>query len=355
VQKPAVHWIALLTLTAVLVPALKLLQLPAIFMLGPLLAAVVVASAGASIRVATPLFVAAQALIGCMIARALQWPLLIELSHDWPLFVGAITAVLVVSSALSWLLMRWRVLPGTTAIWGSFPGAALVMTLMAQAYGEDVRLVAFMQYLRMVCVVLAASVVARIWTGSAVSSPVQAVPPIDAGAFALTLSVALAGAWLGSKVRLPAGPLLLPMVVCTVLQDLGWLRIELPPWLLAASYAIVGFSIGARFTQAILRHVLSALPRVFAATAALIVICAGIGYVLSIVAGIDPLTAFLATSPGGADTVAIIAAGSHVNMPFVVAMQTARFLLILFTGPALARFMARRAAQAARRGHSRAA
>jgi uncharacterized protein len=86
-----------------------------------------------------------------------------------------------------------------------------------------------------------------------------------------------------------------------------------------------------------------ALPRVTAAIASLIAICAGLGYVLVLIAGIDPLTAYLAMSPGGADSVAIIAVGSNVDMPFVMAMQTARFILVLSLGPSLARFLARRA------------
>ena len=58
-------------------------------------------------------------------------------------------------------------------------------------------------------------------------------------------------------------------------------------------------------------------------------------------AGLDPLTAYLATSPGGADTVAIIAASTPVDVPFVMAMQTGRFLLVLALGPSLARLVAR--------------
>jgi uncharacterized membrane protein AbrB (regulator of aidB expression) len=54
-----------------------------------------------------------------------------------------------------------------------------------------------------------------------------------------------------------------------------------------------------------------------------------------------PLTAYLATSPGGADSVAIIAASTHVDVPFVMAMQMARFMLVLIVGPALARSVAR--------------
>ncbi|RVI72001.1 AbrB family transcriptional regulator, partial [Sinorhizobium meliloti] len=61
------------------------------------------------------------------------------------------------------------------------------------------------------------------------------------------------------------------------------------------------------------------------------------------VAGIDPLTAYLATSPGGLDSIAVIAASSNVDLPFVMALQTARLLIITLIGPALARFVADRA------------
>jgi hypothetical protein len=58
------------------------------------------------------------------------------------------------------------------------------------------------------------------------------------------------------------------------------------------------------------------------------------------VAGIDPLTAYLATSPGGIDSAAIIAAASKVDLPFVMSMQTARLLMVLFIGPVLSRRVA---------------
>ena len=44
---------------------------------------------------------------------------------------------------------------------------------------------------------------------------------------------------------------------------------------------------------------------------------------------------------GGADSVAIIAASSKVDMPLVMAMQIARLLLVILIGPSLARIIAR--------------
>jgi hypothetical protein len=75
----------------------------------------------------------------------------------------------------------------------------------------------------------------------------------------------------------------------------------------------------------------------------LIAVCGGLSGVLVLVAGIDPLTAYLATSPGGADSAAIIAMASNVDVAFVMAMQTTRLVLVLLIGPSLAGFIARRA------------
>ena len=50
-------------------------------------------------------------------------------------------------------------------------------------------------------------------------------------------------------------------------------------------------------------------------------------------------------TPGGLDTVAIIAAGTRADMSFIMAMQTLRLFTILLTGPAIARFISRYAAR----------
>ena len=322
---------------------LEWLRLPAALLLGPMVAGIIVATARGRVSVPAGPFVAAQAVLGCMIARNIPLSVLAEMAHHWPLFLAGVVLVIAASSTLGWLLTRWRVLPGTTAVWGLSPGAATTMVLMADAYGADMRLVAFMQYLRALCVAVIASLVARFWIAAPAVVPPAAAwfPAVAWGSFAATLAVVALGVFVAPRLRVPAGPMLLPLAAGTVLQDSGLLTIELPPWLLAISYALVGWSIGLRFTRPILAHAARALPRVLAAILALIVACGGLAALL-VVAGIDPLTAYLATSPGGADSVAIIAASTPVDLPFVMAMQTARFLVVLFVGPHIARFIADR-------------
>jgi len=135
--------------------------------------------------------------------------------------------------------------------------------------------------------------------------------------------------------------LLVPLFLGVALSGSHIITITLPPWLLAVCYALVGWAIGLRFSRDIVLYAARAFPRVAASILALTALCAGLAYVLHLVTGTDALTAYLATSPGGADSMAIIAASAKVDLPFVMAMQTGRFLLVLFIGPGLARLVAR--------------
>ncbi len=135
-----------------------------------------------------------------------------------------------------------------------------------------------------------------------------------------------------------------PLALGVVLQGTGLLKIELPPWLLAMSYALIGWTIGLRFTRQILAHAARAVPLLTAAVLVLIALCGGLAAMLVVTVGVDPLTAYLATSPGGMDSVAIIAATTNVNVPFVMAMQACRLIVVLVASPALTRFLAGRIA-----------
>ena len=219
------------------------------------------------------------------------------------------------------------------------------MVLLAGEFGADARLVAFMQYLRVVLVAVAASVVARaVSPHHATAMPILsgALPPIDVRSLGATMATAMVGTLVAQVARLPAAPLLGPMMLGALLQGTGWLHIELPPAVLASAYAIVGATIGLRFDRATVAAAARSLPAVAACLVALVLTCALMSSALVRLSGVDPLTAYLAMSPGGADSVAIIAASSdRIDVPFVMAMQVSRFALILLFGPALARRLAR--------------
>lgn len=344
------QWAALIVLSIVLSAAFDTIGLPAGRLLGPMVAAIALALRGANLLVPRTAFFAAQGVVGALIARGVPGSVMTTLSDHAAVFVAGVLVVTVLANGLGWMLSRWRVFPADTAIWGSAPGAASAMMIMAEAHGADVRLVAFMQYLRVVCVSFTASLVAHWWIGHG-AQPVAAVhaaapslflAPASWAHVAITLVVALGGALLGVRLRLPAGALLVPMVAGVALQDFGGVPIELPPLALAIAYALVGWVIGSRFNREVLYATLRSAPKVLAAIFALIALCGCFGWALARWAHVDPLTAYLATSPGGADTVAIIAASTPVDVPFVMTMQVLRMLFVMATGPAIARMLSRR-------------
>jgi uncharacterized protein len=219
------------------------------------------------------------------------------------------------------------------------------MMVMADAYGADARLVAFMQYVRVVMVVIVASVIARLLVHTSMVTSVPSMvwfSPIHGLASVETLLLILVGVFLAPVSRIPAGTLLIPMFVGAVLQINGVIEIELPGLLLAASYLVLGWTIGLRFTRDVLLYALRALPKMMISILLLIAFCGGVAYALVKILHVDPLTAYLATSPGGVDSVAIIATSSNVDVGFVMAQQVARLMIVFIVGPTLSRFVSDR-------------
>jgi uncharacterized protein len=340
---PALQWAMLLAASVVCIAAFELMRLPAALMLGAIAAAIVLSWFEGRVTIPSWGFVIAQGFVGCLVARAITPEIVMTIFRKWPMFLVLIGAVIFFAAVLGYVLARLRVLPGTTAVWGSSAGGATAMVLMSGAFGGDMRLVAVMQYLRVACVGLVASLVARAWMapGAAGSASIVWFPPLALGPFLGTMALGVGGAIVGVKSRIPAGALLVPMIVGAPLSAMHLLTITLPPWLLAICYAMVGWAIGLRFTREAVLYAWKQLPIILASIFALIAMCGGLAFALHEAAGTDPLTAYLATSPGGADAVAIIAASSRVDLPFVMAMQVGRLLVALLVGPALARTIAR--------------
>ena len=335
------RWSVLLVASALAGAGLQAIGLPAALMLGPLGAAVLVQAAGGVVRVPRSLLAGAQAVIGCLVARSMTPTVVSGFLHQWPIVMTAVGLSLGGAVGIGWAMGRLRIVPGTTAVWGMLPGAATAMMVMAEAYGADSRLVAFMQYLRVVMVAAVASILALIFAHGGVSRFAAGYfPPVDLANFAFTLAIAAAGAALGYVSRIPAGVLFSPLILGAIVNGLGWVKIELPPVVLIASYALIGWNTGLRFTRDVLAAAARALPQCLGATALLMTFCGGLSWMLAKLLHVDALTAYLATSPGGVDAAAVIAASTKVDVSFVMMVQSVRVVIILALGPTVARMVA---------------
>ncbi|EFO0101451.1 AbrB family transcriptional regulator [Escherichia coli] len=318
---PVLQWGMLCVLSLLLSIGFLAVHLPAALLLGPMIAGIIFSMRGITLQLPRSAFLAAQAILGCMIAQNLTGSILTTLAANWPIVLAILLVTLLSSAIVGWLLVRYSSLPGNTGAWGSSPGGAAAMVAMAQDYGADIRLVAFMQYLRVLFVAGAAVLVTRMMLGDnaeAVNQQIVWFPPVSINLL-LTILLAVVAGTAGCMLRLPSGTMLIPM--------------------LAMAYMAIGWRIGLGFDKQILLRALRPLPQILLSIFALLAICAGMAWGLTRFMHIDFMTAYLATSPGGLDTVAVIAAGSNADMALIMAMQTLRLFSILLTGPAIARFI----------------
>jgi len=340
-------WAALAALSLLAGWLLERATVPAALLMGPMIVAIGFGVGGSRLRPAKWTFTAAQGIVACLVARSITPAILTSIVRDWPEILLVVSITVLAGAAVGWTLYRYGALPGTTAAWGSSPGAASAMIVMAQEYGADVRLVAFMLYLRIIIVVLTASLVSKLLIGmGGTPAEAAALPPVELSptpllSLAETLALGILGSWVGRRAGIPAGGFMLPMLAGAMLHVTGLMTIELPHWLLGIAYALVGWNIGLGFTWEALTYAFRAIPQMLLATALLIALCGGSAWMLTSLLGLDALTAYLATSPGGLDSVAIIAVGSNADVATVLAIQTLRVFVVILAGPQIAKLISK--------------
>ena len=336
---PLAQWTALIVLAGAAGHLLKILHLPAAQFLGPMLVSICFGVAGATIRMPKPLFQLGQGTVGVLIAHAMSVSVLLTALASWHIMLFATALTVLLSAAVGLLLVRFAGIPSNTAAWGTSPGAASAMVAMSEDYGADSRVVATMQYVRVVCVVMVGALVSRYLgapsAGGAAHGTEVVLHSLNLMDFGLSLAVIGMGVWLGA--RLPAGALLVPLLLGGALQLTGVLQITIPDWLLPLGYGAIGCYVGLRFDRPTVMYVWRRLPMMVVASMLLIVLCALSAWLIATLLDKDFLSVYLATSPGGLDTMAIIAIDTRADVGFVLAMQTLRLFGVILTGSFLAR------------------
>lgn len=313
--------------------------------IGPMLVAIILALCGISLRMPRLWFNLGQGAIGILIASAISFTVLSTIAHEWLLMLAITAITLLMSIPVGILNVRYGGMPGSTAAWGTTPGAASVMVAMAEDSDGDPRVVAAMQYVRVICVVLTGAVVSHflsVPTGGA--SHTEVAHTINYAHLAITLVLLVVGSVVGRRL-IPAGAMLGPVILATPLHLAGWIDLEIPTPLLTIAYGAIGCYVGLRFDRQTVLYVLKSIPWMIFSSLLLILLCALSAALLSVPLHTDYLSLYLATSPGGLDTMTIIALDTHANVGLVASLQILRLFAVVFSGPSMARYIARFARQ----------
>jgi membrane AbrB-like protein len=324
--------------------ALDALSFPSPFLFGALLAGLVVAlGRPGRLEIPDPAFGAAQAAVGVALGTYLQSSSLRALGDDWLPVALVSAATLAVSLGAGIVTAKVTEVDRTTAALGMVAGGASGIVTMARELGGDDRLVAFMQYVRVLIVVLLTPIlVALCFPGTGGGTSATTGVPVwgDARDWGATIVLALAGAGLGHRMRVPAGTLLGPMIVTgavTLSAPAGWFVV--PAAIQDTAFAVIGLQVGLRFTVQTIRQTGRLLVPVLVSVAVLLAACFGLAVILDATTSVSLLDAYLATTPGGLYAVLAAAVGAGANTTFIVAVQGLRVVVMVVLAPLAVRRM----------------
>jgi uncharacterized protein len=333
----AASWAALIAVTTAVALAFGGIGLPSPTLFGALLVGLAAALAWPG-RPAVPvsLFRAAQAVAGVTLGAYVRSSSLSALADDWLPVALVSAATLAVSLGAGAALARVTALDRPTAALGMVAGGASGIVSMAGDLGADDRLVAFMQYVRVLVVVLLTPLlVALAFPGHRAGSVGASGPFLgDARGWLITLAVAPVGALAGRAARLPAAWLLGPMIVAAVVTlAIPGGAFTAPPLLREAGFGLIGLQVGLRFTMDTVRQAGRLVVPVLGGVASLMVACFGLAALLALTSSVSLLDAYLATTPGGLYAVLAAAFGAGANTTFILAVQGLRLLVMVLLAP----------------------
>jgi hypothetical protein len=336
------RWIAIAAATAIVAVALDRIGVPA----GSLFAALLVGLAAALMPAHTPqvspdVFRVAQAATGVSLGVYVQSSSLNAVADAWLPVALVSGGTLVLSILCGLVLVRTVGLDRPTAALGMVAGGASGIVGMAHELGADDRLVAVMQYLRVLVVVVLTPVLVALAFGHPHGSDPGATPsgaPLFGTAtdWLLMLAALAIGALVAIATRIPAGSLLAPMVVAAVLTLVVG-DFQVPEIVREPAFAAIGLQVGLRFTPSLVRAAGRLLVPTLLCIVGLLVACFGLALALAATTDASLLDAYLATTPGGLYAVLAAAFGTGADTTFVIAVQTLRLFVMILLAPLVVR------------------
>jgi membrane AbrB-like protein len=295
------------------------------------------------LSVPAPAFVAGQAVTGVALGAFVRSSAVKALGHSWLPVTLVSCATLGICIVGGLVLTRFTALDAPTAQLGSVAGGASGIVAMSDDLGADARLVAFMQYLRVLVVVLLTPLFLAVAFPGHHSGQVAGTSTLgEPRDWLLALAIAAVGVAIATVAHMTAGTLLAPMILsAVVVLAVPGGEFTVPQLLAQTAFALIGLQVGLRFTMETVRLLGRLLGPVLLSILGLLVACFGLAILLDLTTSVSLLDAYLATTPGGLFAVLAVAFGAGANTTFILAVQGLRLLVMVLLAPQVVRRLTR--------------
>jgi len=317
-------------------------DLPAAWLAGSLVAVSALALSGVPVYVPDLLRKIIFVVLGISLGAAVT-PETVAGIRTWPITLALLVLSLPVTMGAVMLYLhyvsKWNY---RETLYASAPGALSAVLAMASEAKVDVRMVAFVQTVRVFLLIAALPGMLLAAGLSASTGGVPAFPSVHAATLEGTLIMAGTGivsALLAERLRIPGGLLIGPMIVNGILHGAGYVQGGIPPLLLLISFVVLGAFTGTRFVGTTAAMIKRLLVDSIGAFIVALVVCVAFALLAAWLAGENPAKTIVAFAPGGLEAMTILAFMIGLDPAFVGAHHLARFVLIALVLPFAARGM----------------
>lgn len=318
---------------------------PLPWMLGPMIGNTIAAMAHAPVAAPAVIRPFVIPVIGVMLGSGLDGQIVAQALDWWPSMLMLIPFLAVAGAASYQFYRRVGRFDPVTAYFSAMPGGLNDMVILGAAAGGEEKRIALAHATRILVVIVFVVLFFGLILG--VSSgpngrPYVAVDALGATDVAWLVAAGLAGIPLGRLLRLPAAPMLGPMILSGAAHVAGVVEVPPPTILVIAAQIALGTIIGCRFAGTALRDIGRDMALGVGSSTLMIAIAVFFAEAVALLTGIDPRQAFLAYSPGGLTEMSLLALAMGQDIAYVSISHVARITVVIFGAPWVFRLLGRR-------------
>lgn len=285
-------------------------------------------------------------IVGVAIGGAFTPELLREAVGWWPTLLALLCYIPAAHLIGYAIYARLGGLDAPTAYFAATPGGLIEAITMGEAAGADPRLLALLQFCRLIfCILMVPfgiALVEGVAVGSAAGAEIEGSDaPIGLWDVLILTVCGVVGVLGARRVGMPA-PLITGPILLSGAAHLTGLTETVPPdWMIAITQLIIGVTLGLRFIGLERATALRALGLAAVNVATLLLLALGLGFLLSPAVGETVEAVVLAFAPGGVVEMSLVAVSLQISVVYVVAHHVARILLAVVFSAALFPHVAR--------------
>ena len=322
----------------------SLLNLPLAWMIGAMLATTAGSMGGLPLAMSMRVRAVMVAVLGVMLGSGFT-PEILGRMAEWSLSLAALALYAAVAGGAAWLYFH-RVCgyDRVTSYFAAMPGGLSEMIVVGTEMGGDTRIISLSHSARLLLVVLILPFGFQFFLGydpaakPAAGLPLGLMPGSDLAVLAACGVVGFFGA---KAIKLPAAPVVGPMILSAAVHLAGWSEAHPPFELVAAAQVVVGSAIGCRCAGATLRLILRAVVASLGSTAILLALNVVFAAALHATLGLSATALMLAYAPGGLAEMSLIAIAIGTDAAFVATHHIVRIFLIVVFAPLTFRLFTR--------------